>query len=1135
TVTLTLTVTSNNACGSATATSTYAVNVDPLPQASANGGSQTICSNASATVSGATASNGSISWTHNGAGSLSNETTLTPTYTATAADEGKTVTLTLTVTSNNACGLATATSTYTVNVDPTLKISGILSVCVNSSTQLTGSATAAASDAWVSSNSSIATVSSTGMVTGVNNGTTVITFTNNIGCQTTTTITVNELPDLPISGGDITECMNSSIQTLTAIANVPEGQSIDWYTSISGGTIVQNPTHNTVGSITYYAQAINNITSCLSSSRTPVVLTINSCSITVTKDGTYQDTNKDGITNVGDKIIYNFVVTNTSNITLTDIKITDINANVLGGPIASLAPGASDSDTFTAFHEITQKDIDTRVVYNLATVTGTPPTGSNVTDTSSDPTPCTTCPIDPICPDCTITPLTQSPEITVVKTAITTSYNTVGDVINYTIKIKNTGNVTLHQIIVKDPLTGLDTIIEELTPGASSDYTQSYTVTQDDLNNGSVTNIATADGLTPNNTPISAKDDEIVNENANPIDAFNDNAGIIVGVNQITANVINVFTNDKLNGAAVNQADVILTTVTSNPFLQMNANGSIDVLPNAPVGTQTLIYQICEKLNSTNCDSATVTVTIEAPSMTVSGEGICINDVPYFSYSTTANNFTPINGLTLTWTDSNNNVVATMANLPLNGKVLWPGATVDQNGNGTDWPGWLLVDGKWIEGPDGFENLRPTASITFTLNPSQTIVVNYPPSDPFCTSRPTFKIDAVNDTASTLEGLNGVKNVINVFTNDTLNTEVLNPADVKLTVLIPDPQGGIILNTNGTVDVKPNTPTGTYTLTYQICEIADAGNCDSAIVTINVTKIPLPIQATPDLFSVDQCSIVDAIRNALSNDLLNGSPANISDFKFKLLSAIGQNINIDENGNVTFVNGVAAGQYVFDYQVCEAANPTNCATSTITINVAGIEPVTIAVSPEKFPCNDDTTKVNLSDFLPEGTPSGGTWIDIDTNHTGALEGSFLNPFGVAVGIYHFEYKITGNCPRSIILEMGINAKCNVLPCETLVVHNAFSPNEDSHNDFFKIDNVENNDCFKNVKVEIFNRWGVLVFEKENYNDSNAFRGRSEGRTTINKNEGLPTGTYFYILSYDAIDSLGNTQKIKKDGYLYLAK
>jgi hypothetical protein len=115
-VTLTMTVTSNNACSPQTATATYTVDVNPLPTASA-GGIQTICSNITATVSGASSSNGTILWTHNGAGSLSNATTLTPTYTPAVGDGGNTVTLTMTVTSTIACvSPITATATYTVNV-----------------------------------------------------------------------------------------------------------------------------------------------------------------------------------------------------------------------------------------------------------------------------------------------------------------------------------------------------------------------------------------------------------------------------------------------------------------------------------------------------------------------------------------------------------------------------------------------------------------------------------------------------------------------------------------------------------------------------------------------------------------------------------------------------------------------------------------------------------------------------------------------------------------------------------------------------------------------------------------------------------------------------------------------------------
>ena len=222
--------------------------------------------------------------------------------------------------------------------------------------------------------------------------------------------------------------------------------------------------------------------------------------------------------------------------------------------------------------------------------------------------------------------------------------------------------------------------------------------------------------------------------------------------------MINIFTNDTLNGEVLNPSLVTLTTNNDNPYLFINPNGSVDVLPNAPEGPQSVSYQICEKLNPENCDTAIVTVMIEKPLMEVSAKETCINDVPYLTYTVTPVNFTPVNGVTIVWSDSNNNAISTMTNMPLSGQVLWPGATVDQNGNGTDWPGWVFTNNQWIETADGFEGLRPKATLAFSLNPTQTVVVNYPPSDPFCTSRPKFVIDAVNDVRGPIDGVNGVKN-----------------------------------------------------------------------------------------------------------------------------------------------------------------------------------------------------------------------------------------------------------------------------------------------------------------------------------------------------------------------------------------
>lgn len=100
------------------------------------------------------------------------------------------------------CGAVTSNAvTVTVNALPT--ISGNLNVCVGSTTTLTGSGTADALMPWVSANTSVATISNTGVVTpaGTDGGTSVITYKNNKGCTATATVTVNPQPVVIDAGG----------------------------------------------------------------------------------------------------------------------------------------------------------------------------------------------------------------------------------------------------------------------------------------------------------------------------------------------------------------------------------------------------------------------------------------------------------------------------------------------------------------------------------------------------------------------------------------------------------------------------------------------------------------------------------------------------------------------------------------------------------------------------------------------------------------------------------------------------------------------------------------------------------------------------------------------------------------------
>ncbi|MFE4517846.1 hypothetical protein ACFRMQ_27060 [Kitasatospora sp. NPDC056783] len=203
---------------------------------------------------------------------------------------------------------------------------------------------------------------------------------------------------------------------------------------------------------------------------------------------------------LGEQITYSFVATNTGNVTLKDVKVTEGAFTGTGTPpvatcpaaeAASLAPGAS--MTCTATYTVTQADVDAGSVKNSATATGNPPTGP-----------------PPVSPPSEVTvPAPSDPALTVVKTSSTDKL-AVGEKITYGFRVTNTGNVTLKDVkVTEGAFTGsgkLDPVTcpsgaASLAPGASVLCTAAYTVTQADVDAGSVKNSATATGTPPSGPP----------------------------------------------------------------------------------------------------------------------------------------------------------------------------------------------------------------------------------------------------------------------------------------------------------------------------------------------------------------------------------------------------------------------------------------------------------------------------------------------------------------------------------------------------------------------------------------------------------------------------------------------------------
>jgi len=84
-----------------------------------------------------------------------------------------------------------------------LSIAGNLTLCAGGATQLSNASIPAAANAWSSASPSIATITTTGLVTAVSSGTSIISYNSIDGCAATATITVNALPVLTVTPSNI--------------------------------------------------------------------------------------------------------------------------------------------------------------------------------------------------------------------------------------------------------------------------------------------------------------------------------------------------------------------------------------------------------------------------------------------------------------------------------------------------------------------------------------------------------------------------------------------------------------------------------------------------------------------------------------------------------------------------------------------------------------------------------------------------------------------------------------------------------------------------------------------------------------------------------------------------------------------
>lgn len=189
------------------------------------------------------------------------------------------------------------------------------------------------------------------------------------------------------------------------------------------------------------------------------------------------------------------------------------------------------------------------------------------------------------------------------------------------------------------------------------------------------------------------------------------------------------------------------------------------------------------------------------------------------------------------------------------------------------------------------------------------------------------------------------------------------------------------------------------------------------------------------------------------------------------------------------------------------------------------------------------TLVNVSDPMPSSTnadfcgieekviadlledDSGNMRFTIPLNHTLVWYDSndvstrnvLNNDTVLENSIYYAVYEISTTIDgENIICEsnpVAIMVDLTVCSPEMLVIPDAFSPNGDTINDTFELQNIEF--VYPDYNIEIYNRYGRLVFKGDI--EVGFWDGKSNQSGLLSSGI-LPTGVYFYVINFNRFDT-----------------
>ncbi|UMB53397.1 Ig-like domain-containing protein [Lutibacter sp. A64] len=774
--------------------------------------------------------------------------------------------------------------------------------------------------------------------------------------------------------------------------------------------------------------------------------------ISLEKDGVYEDTDGDSMVSVGDIIKYTFSVENTGNVTVSALTIDDTTIGITGLAVTPSTLAAGETGTASLDYAITAADIAAGSVSNTATAKGTDPDGDPVTDDSEDPTPLD--PNDPAydssCPDCTVTPLEQTPMISLEKDGVYVDTNNdgitnVGDEVHYVFTVVNTGNVTVTGITVTDDNATVTGGSIDLVPGAtdSTTFTAVHTLTQTDINTGYVYNIATATGKDPSGDPVTDESEDptpadpsdpgydagcpncTVVEIPNTTNAINDINNTFVDV-PVDGNVL---TNDfDLEG---NAQEVTLNTEPTSGRVVVSTDGSYTYTPDPGfIGTDTFSYTICDDGIPEACDSATVTVEVLEDPYADINEVVANND------TATTEEDQPVEGNLLSndFDPEGDELIVneTPVTGPTNGSV-----TIDPNGTFvyTPNPGFEGEDTFVYEVcDDGTPSVCDEATVTIIVNPD----------------------NGVNDTYANDDAYNGNPNkdiTGSLLDNDT-DPEGYVLEVVTLISGVDPSEGALTLRSDGTFTFIPARGfKGATSFVYEVCDGDTPQACDKATVYLTVN----PINNTYAINDINNTFVDTSVAgNVLTNDF-DPEGDSVSVNPYDGVTTEGGTVIMNTDGSYIYTPGLGfIGEDTFSYTICDDGIPEACDTATVTITV-----IDTILGLENNPpvANDDTaiTEVGVeveihvisNDFDPDSedtitvtpgsvtTPVNGSVIDNG-------DGTFTyTPNADFEGKDSFTYQICDDGTPSL--------------CDTATVTVTVLPDDGGDNDTYANDDTYNGD------------------------------------------------------------------------------